>query len=404
MEHYDIKWKNIVNTVLYITGLIMLFLISLHYRGYSEEDITKWAIIVLLLSAIVHRRVEADFEFLILFSTIVLYGLVFSYYYSDVEYWKNWRFEDMVWPPVLMYLLCRQFSCRQTDEKIAGMILTICLGTFIYSILNYTVYMEEGFPYGGRIWDEYWTQSMRYATEFSYWGVFIVGLLGYGLYCFSRKKWLPGMAICVLVGVENYIQIEVKNRMVLMVTIVVAMVSVILYAYLNRHNIRKLKTLLFSVLAIIAAVIVILAANIGGIQDMTFMKRDGGILKNIRFQMIWEAFCMLPSHWKGGGTMYPAGLSCVHNYWLQAANDTGIFTLILWMIFNISVLISLLKCIKSSRISEGLKYLIVPVLTAVVSYLSMEIGGQGESEYIIFYVMIAAILHQLVKNKKYETT
>ena len=100
--------------------------------------------------------------------------------------------------------------------------------------------------------------------------------------------------------------------------------------------------------------------------------------------------------------MYPAGLNCVHNYWLQAANDTGIFTFILWMIFNISMLASLFTCIRSSKISQKIKYMIVPLMAAVISYLSLEIGGQGESEYIIFYVMIVAILRQLVKNEKYE--
>ena len=108
---------------------------------------------------------------------------------------------------------------------------------------------------------------------------------------------------------------------------------------------------------------------------------------------------MLPSHWKGGGTMYPAGLSCVHNYWLQAANDTGIVTFVLWMIFNATVVVSMVRCVISPYIEARMKYLVLPLMCAVISYLSMEIGGQGKSEYILFYVILSAILHQLMKNK-----
>ena len=302
-----------------------------------------------------------------------------------------------------MYLLCRQLSWKQKQIKIEGLLLAVCFGTFVYSILNHIVYVQDGFFPGGRSWNEFWTHSARYATEFSYWGIFIVGLLGYGLYCFAEKKWVQGGVICILIGIENYIQILVDNRMVLMVTVVVAAVSAVLFLYLNRHDRKKIKILCIGIVLVIAAALAIIIGNVGGVRESTFFihftTRDGGILGNIRFQMIWDAICKLPSHWKGGGTMYPAGHSCVHNYWLQAANDTGIFTFILWMIFNISMIISVIKCAINPKINIRLKFLVIPLISAVVAYLSMEIGGQAASEYILFYVMIAAILRQLVKNE-----
>ena len=69
------------------------------------------------------------------------------------------------------------------------------------------------------------------------------------------------------------------------------------------------------------------------------------------------------------------------------------------MIFNISMIISVIKCAINPKINIRLKFLVIPLMSAVVAYLSMEIGGQGASEYILFYVIIAAILRQLVKNE-----
>ena len=397
------KMEKTVNAIYYFTGLIMLFLIAMHFQGYVEEDIIKWAVILLIISVIINRRLELDLEFIVLLCTMILYGLIFKYYYSDTEYWQNWHFEDAVWPPVLMYLLCRQLSWKQKQIKIEGLLLAVCFGTFVYSILNHLAYAQNGFFSSERIWNEFWTHSARYATEFSYWGIFIVGLLGYALYCLAEKKWIQGGIICVLIGLENYIQILVDNRMVLMVTVVVAAVSAVLFLYLNRHDRKKIKILCIGIVLVIATALVIIIGNVGGVRDSAFFihftTRDGGILGNIRFQMIWDAIRKLPSHWKGGGTMYPAGHSCVHNYWLQAANDTGIFTFILWMIFNISMIISVIKCAINPKINIRLKFLVIPLMSAVVAYLSMEIGGQGASEYILFYVMIVAILRQLVKNE-----
>lgn len=398
------KTGKILNRICYLAGLLMLFLISVHYQGYDEKRIVAGAAIILLLSVAANRRLEVDLEFLVLLGTMVLYGVIFQYYYQNTEYWQNWRFADAVWPLVLIYLLCRQISWEQKQIRIEILLLVICFGTFIYSILNHLNYMQEGFASGGgRTWYEFWTQTIRFATEFSYWGVFIAGLLGYGLYCFAEKKWFLGGFICILIGVENYIQIRVDNRMVLMVTIAVAAVSAVLFVYLNRQERRKLKMLFVTVAIIVTVVLVGIIGNVGGVRDSVFfthlMTRDGGIVKNVRFQMIWEAICKLPSHWKGGGTMYPAGMNCVHNYWLQVANDTGIFTFILWMMFNTLVVVSVVRCARNPKINVRLKYLVIPLLSAVVAYLSMEIGGQGKSEYILFYVIIAALIRQLVKNE-----
>ena len=394
--------KQKLNTAYYAAALLMLFLVSLHFLGYTEKNIILWSVLMLIAGAAIHRKLVVDGKFLILCGAVILQGLIFGYYYSQEEYWDWWRFSDMVWPPVLMYLVSRQLCWRQSQRRIELLLLAICFGTFVYSLLNHYMYLKEGFG-GARGWDEFWTHGGRYATEYSYWGVFIAGLLGYGFFLLLQKRWIQGGVICLAIILENYIHIVVDNRMVLMVTVVVAAVTLILYIYLNWQYKQRIKRILLAFFAICAVGGLGIAVNVGGIRDTHFfvslMTRDGGILGNIRFQMIWEAVCMLPSHWKGGGTMYPAGFNCVHNYWLQAANDTGIVTFVLWMIFNATVVVSMVRCAISPYIEARMKYLILPLICAVISYLSMEIGGQGKSEYILFYVILSAILHQLMKNK-----
>ena len=96
------KTGKILNRICYLAGLLMLFLISVHYQGYDEKRIVAGAAIILLLSVAANRRLEVDLEFLVLLGTMVLYGVIFQYYYQNTEYWQNWRFADAGWPLVLM--------------------------------------------------------------------------------------------------------------------------------------------------------------------------------------------------------------------------------------------------------------------------------------------------------------
>ena len=398
--------KEQVNTknILYYISLAFIFLLSLHFMGYIEKRVIVAGSILCLIWIAAGKKIIIDIQTGLVIAIMLLYGIIFKIQYSENAYWSGWSFINMALPPVVFYFLSRQMSYKQKEEKIEWYLIAVCLGGFFYSCLNYTMYVKYGFHSGNRIWDEFWTHTARYATEYSYWGVFIAGLLGYGVTCIKEKKWFRGLTILVFIVIDNYINIMVDNRMVLMVTVVVIAVNILMYVIFHTKEWKKWGLLLIGVAILAAIGCIAVMGNVGGVRDTTFYRhfftRNGGILKNIRFRMIWETIPQLPAHWKGGGTIVAAGYSAIHNYWLQAANDTGIFPFILWMIFNVQVVIDLVKCVVSKKISQRMKYLIVPLMVAIVSYLSMEIGGQGKSEYILFYVMVAAFLRQLVLNQR----
>lgn len=399
------KYKPFISILNWYLNLVVLFLLSLHVGGYSSKKVILWALISITLFAVLNKNIRIDWQGLVLIDALLLYGIIYEYYFGALDYYDWWHMEDVALPPILMYIVCQQMTWEQNWHKIKLIFLSISLGTFIYSILNHYVYLQEGFIVNmGRCWNDFWTHTSSYATEFSYWGVFIVGLFGYAFYHLFAKKRLIGLCILTLIVIENYIHIAVDNRMVLMVTVMAALSTAFLYIYFNRKDSSKIKKFLLLIIFLIIIGSIILIFNIGGIRDSTylnhFFSRDGGILKNIRFQAMWESILMLPSHWKGGRTMNPAGLNAPHNYWLLVADDTGLFTFTLWMVFNIGGLISIVKLVKSPQISKEMKYLIVPDIIAVVSYLMMETGGGGRSDLIIFYVIFIAIINQSVSNLK----
>lgn len=390
-----IKWAN----------LIFLFLFSLHLFNFPDKYIILWCTFSIALFWILHKKLCLDKMFWILSLAIILNGIGTYYYLAESLSYSISDIIKMVVPTILVYPYMKQFMCNKQDADVEKIILAIALGTFIYSLLNYYMLIKYGFYTGNyRGWSDFWTHYSWRATHHSYWGCFIAGLLGYAIYSLYEKKWLKGLLFIGFVIIENYVQIAGDNRMVLCVTVVALAVSLALFCFMNIKDFKKIKKVLFAVVIVTIVGIILLWLDPFGIRSSSyyqhFVTRNGGILKNVRFLMIYEAIMMLPSHWKGGANMYAGGIYWVHNYWLEVANVSGIIPFILWMIVNISAVRDVIRLIRSPYVSNKIKYMFIPMLSSIVAYLMMEPGGTELNRYIIFYVILIAILKQLANKKE----
>lgn len=171
-----------------IINIVMLFLFSIHFMGGKEKYILVWGVISVVWFGILNKKILWDGDFVVLMVLSILHGIIYKYYYTEISGYTWRQMVFMTFPPLLMYLVCKQIIWQKKQDLVVKVLLIIGYGTFLYSILNFIAFLQEGFYPQGRIWNEFWMRSPRYATEFSYWGVFIVGLLGYALYCFSEKN------------------------------------------------------------------------------------------------------------------------------------------------------------------------------------------------------------------------
>ena len=362
-----------VSTIMKWANILFLFLFSLHLFNFPDTWIILWCTFAITVFFIQYKRLCLDKVFWILALAIILNGLGTMYYLGDDLGYTLKDIIKMIVPTILVYPFIKQAVCNKTDLEIEKILLAIVFGTFLYSLLNYYSFIQHGFT-NGRIWSEFWTDYPMNATHHSYWGCFIAGLIGYGLYCLYDKKWIKAISIIIFIVVENLIQIAVDNRMVLCVTVLALAVSLILFVCLNINDKKNIKRVFTIVIIGVAIVMLIFALDILGIRSsgyfQRFFTRDGGIFNNIRFQMIYEAITLLPSHWKGGADMWTAGWFWVHNYWLQVANVSGIIPFALWMIVNVVAVWEVVKVIRSPHISSKIKYMLIPMLASISFYLS----------------------------------
>lgn len=398
------KIKGNLGDVMKWANIVFLFLFSLHLFGFPDKYIVLWCTFSTVVFWIQNRKVCLDVTFWILAAATILNGLGTYYYLADELSYTFKNIFKMVVPTVCVYPFMKQASWNKKDVDIERILLAIALGTFCYSFFNYLSLLEYGFVEDYRGWRDFWTGYAWRATQHSYWGCFIAGLSGFAIYCFCENKWIKGSVLLALIAVENWIQIAGDNRMVLCVTAVALAVSVMLFCILNIKDKSKVGKILLITGIGVVAIVFLIRGNAFGIRDtgyyQRFVTRNGGILKNDRFQMIYEAVKMLPSHWKGGSKMWAAGNYWVHNYWLQVANVSGIIPFGFWMTVNVMTVIDIVKITVSSHVSNKIKYMLIPMLASVVAYLMMEPGGTELNRYIIFYVLLVALTKQLANNEK----
>lgn len=382
--------------------LVLFFLYSLRIFLIQDEILWIWGIAGIVCFVMAQKKLLLGLQGAVLCIITPLYAFVYKYYFTETRGYTWINVIYMIFLPIFVYILCRQFAWKKGNRTLEAAFWCIAGGTFLYSLLNHWMYIKEGFL-NGRIWKEFWGGEPIYATEASFWAVFITALAGYGLSCLLHKEWKKGIAALTGVLVGNLINIQVGNRMVFMTTFVAAVICLGMFFIMNRKNRRAIWTAIGVIGAALLVFGVLIYLNMDRIQQSTYytaiISRNGGILHNVRFAMIKETLEQLPDNLWGGGYIYPAGFAAVHNYWLQAANDTGIITLILWVIYTVITIVDAVRLMFLENISSRVKYMAVPMLAAVAAYMMMEQAGTGRWDYVNFYVMLSAFIHQMVANE-----
>ena len=176
-ENWDkiIKWLNI----------IFLFLFSLHLFDFPDKYIILWCIFTIAVFWIQNKKLCLDKIFWVLALAIILNGLGTYYYLAESLSYTVKDVIKMVVPTILVYLFMQQAAWNKKELDIENILLAIAVGTFLYSLLNYYSLVKYGFYDGDyRGWSDFWTNYNWRATHYSYWGCFVAGLCGYGIYCF----------------------------------------------------------------------------------------------------------------------------------------------------------------------------------------------------------------------------
>lgn len=386
--------------IIWNVNVFILFLYAVDIFGFPNKIAIIWIGLVGVYYWKNRTAVIVDAKTILLMLGMFGHAIIFKCYKMDFSITLTLSLGVI---PVLFYLLGRQLvgnlsKASHYEYRSEFITLAIVMGMFVHALLNFYAWLQE---HNGKLWDDFWPDNLCVATTtHSFLAVGAGALIAYGIY-YMTKKWYYSILILFVALIANVINIIYDNRMVLSITILILGMNALIYVYLNR---KSKKTWYIAVLVLIVLMIIlglVFGLNIGNIKGslyfQNFMTRDGGIIKNVRFQIQAKAISQLLSHWKGGVTMELLGFGSTHNYWLDLANHTGLLPFILMVLFTFSAIKDMVLLILSNDISTKLKYLLPSVFMSFFLYHCVEPGGIVRPDYILYLTIMAGVIYQTRK-------
>lgn len=399
--------KTIVNNVFICVNLLCLLIFSMQLYQAPDIKTLIWLLVMWIYIIATTRKNVIDFKSLFLLVGMCLHAYMFGKYNDQ---FTNQELVELAVIPFLAYiggkLLVAFLDREKLSKGIKWLVLVVAFGITVHATLNYMNYLETGFIIeSGKRWLDYWSQIPLFSTEHSFYGVIMAGLLFYACYELVNRH-LHGVFVLLGVIWVNYINIQVMNRMVFAITIVVFLLGLIVYTFLVRKDKKKIKIILVITGCLIVAVFVILYLNIGGIRDTAFyaalLNRDGGIIKNVRFQIYWNAIKQIIPCWQGGMQMDLLGYDNAHNFWLQISYESGIIPFLCLVIYTVWNFYDILKMLTGKNIDVSCKLLLVTAYMGLFCYFMTEQGGNGTAEFIMYFTLMGGIISQTVKSQNME--
>lgn len=401
-----VKEINIRKAFIYI-NMLCLFIFSVQLFQAPDIKSLIWVLVMWFYIIITTRENILDIKAVLLLVGMCLHAWMFGRYNDQ---FTNGELIELAVVPFLAYIGGKLLVAFQDKDNFArnvrGLVLITGFGITIHATLNYMNYLESGFVIeAGKRWLDYWTQIPLYATEHSFYGAMMGGLLFYACHEIVKRHF---HGIFVLLGVlwVNYINIQVMNRMVFAITIVVFLLDLILYIFLVRKDKRQLKIIVAIVCVLAAAVAAVLLLDVGQIRETAFysalLNRDGGIINNVRFQIYWTVLKQLIPCWQGGMQMDLMRFYNAHNFWLQTAYVSGIIPFICLALYTLWNFFDIARLITSKDIDISSKLLLFSAYIGLFCYFMTEQGGNGTADYIMYFTLIGGIISQTVKRLKME--
>lgn len=401
MNHNNKKEKLILMRKL---NMLILFLFSIRIFSFPNCIVMLWLTLFGLFYYRERKKKIFDEMAFLLLLGMFFHGIL---YRAGGEHLKFVKMVEIVVLPFLFYIFGKQMvdlagRGKIQESNVKKILLIVSSGMFLLNLLEFYSF-SNGSLIAPKIAQDFWTGRELYTTEFSFLAVFLVPLLFYTILFFREKTYVKIVLLLEIV-VVNWMNIKLDNRMALSITIALLVINMLIFVYINKGNLKKMRNFLMVFVGLCILAILCLVLNVGGIKESTyyqnFISRDGGILKNVRFQIFISVIFQMPQHLLGGSKMDIAPFSHAHNFWLQMYNDTGILSFICIVTFTVLSLINVFKLIGNQKISQELKYLLPSIYFGIACYLMMEVGGRGIPDFFVFFTFISGMINQMLTSTK----
>ncbi len=349
----NIKYTNAVQRSFDAVIFALLFGTGL-MSGYGFNESHTWALpIVIIISYYTHKRkktyMPVDLQFILL--CIVYYFIAVYQQINTPNVDIAYSVTSYAWIGPMVYLLGKIIvSDKSEKNKVFFLIFFLGIGMYIQGLLNYYHGFDdvELHRYYYSVWKSFWNNEIDGTRTLWNFGFLIINS-GF-VYGIIEKKRVFTIVSTVLIVVSISLDTYFRGRTLTVVTVLTFILFIVLF-YLN-NNLRGTIKIISSFMVVFITLYTLYHTNFMGVQDYLsrygFLKRDGGIFHNVRIELWKSGLKSAFDNQKGGWSLQNAyNLDTPHNTWLELARYYDIIVFLLWCIFLIltiyTIIITLTK-------------------------------------------------------------
>ena len=341
--------SDLKNNIL-LPALILVYSASMLW--VDAEFTFPVVLVCFVIVALRYRKIRVDYS-----DALIFFGM-FTYQYVQ-DGLRSGLFYGAAMFAVYQLGKCAITKTGGRDEYGSFPVVIPAVVLFVIGLLNYTYVFRN--PPEHRIyeWPD-WRGHSVLRTIHEYFLVLIAALLvWFIIYTILKSKWgLIGIALsCTGIAISLF----ATGRMSTVVCIC-TMMLVGIGMFIEKGLFKKKWFLIIAAVfaAIIVAAYVCFLINVLGIRDLyedSFLGRNGGILHNVRFELMYDGIIDIIAHPWGNNTeklAYAAhDYSFAHNTWIDMGRRGGLLPLILTVGFTFSNVINMIFCwVKSKNINK----------------------------------------------------
>ncbi len=347
------------------------------------------------LFSFLQKRILIGVRELLLFASMLSYTLIIHTNALGIAY--------IVLLPTIFafmgkYLICNSSDNKEQKRAVYLMACTIVIGYSIHGILNSILFLQNGFSGNARAWLDMWDGTSPAATQQVLYFLPVLSLF-FSALLFIRKQFPASLFILLSSIFFLYISVITMSRTSLVIWGIMLILECFLWCILNYKRIdwgrfaKKVSPIWFILPIILIIAVWFFIHQHTSLLQYDWLKRNGGILNNIRFQAQISAVKQLFVYPMGGYQMDLAGLKYAHNVWLDLANAAGLIPFTLFAAYTILSFIDIVRLLVSDLVSSDTKYILSSLYFAFILYYLVEPALDASVLYLLPWCFINGTLH-----------
>lgn len=386
----------------------VLFITFLNFNNWGNYLL----VLLLFISLFMMKKLFINSEIIFLTLYCVTYSALYIYNFGN----------GLLSPTVLSFLLLPIFSyyigyaaadiCLKYNIKINVIIYILAAAFFIHGLLNMISFSQSN-AFSRELID-FWTQMPFKVTGQSMYYIILIGML---FYAFEAKSMSIITKLIIVIGNVLVILFSTltSTRTPLFIMIFVFFLGVILYLYLNNANIKKIFFIILGVLALAIGAYFLYTFNVGGIKELYENSNLGQRMSTLSESykandprisaQIYVLTHLLDYPLGGCKLILPINegtlerMEYAHSLWFDTAYRVGVIPFFFITIYTIIVATNIIKLIKNRSINNNIKYLLIPIVTAVFIQYALEPIMEG----LIWMFLCGCFINGYIKRISYTS-